>query len=64
MTPAEIEEDKARWLEAHKQLQRMPHQARQWIDQQTDSEYREDMRRRLNEVRENRKSGRWQKAQK
>ena len=54
--PIETEEDKQRWFEAHKQLKRMPHEIRLWLDQQ-EPEYREDMRRRLNEMRENRRAG-------
>lgn len=61
MTPAEMDKDKQRWWKARQLLdtQTGP-QIQKWLFEQADEEYREDMRRRLNEMHKNRKSGRWQ----
>lgn len=51
-----IELDKKRWLEAHKMLKtKSPMVIRAWLNNCKDSEYREDMRRRLNYIRESQK---------
>ena len=47
-----IEQDKQRWAEAFRMTTTMQAQEiRTWIAQQTDLDYREDMRRRLNAMR-------------
>ena len=57
MSPEEraaIELDKQRWKEAHYMLtKKSPNEIRTWLNQELDEEYREDIRRRLNKIRQN-----------
>jgi hypothetical protein len=49
-----IELDKQRWFEANKiTASKRPEKIREWLNQQENAEYREDMRRRLNVIRNN-----------
>lgn len=49
-----IEEDKQRWLKAWRMVRKMEPQAiRNWLAGLQDQEYRKDMARRLNRVRDN-----------
>ena len=51
---AAIELDKQRWKEAHYMLaKKSPNEIRTWLNQELDEEYREDIRRRLNKIRQN-----------
>lgn len=51
---AAIELDKQRWKEAHYMLaKKKPDEIRAWLNREFDEEYREDMRRRLNKIRQN-----------
>lgn len=51
---AAIELDKQRWFEANKiTTSKRPEKIREWLNQQDVAEYREDMRRRLNVIRNN-----------
>lgn len=51
---AAIEFDKQRWFEANKiTASKRPEKIREWLNQQDVAEYREDMRRRLNVIRNN-----------
>ena len=49
---AAIEEDKRRWLKAHKiTISKRPTEIRRWLDSIADADYRLDMARRLNQMR-------------
>ena len=45
-----IIEDKQRWLNAHEQLKRPRHEAREWLEKLEPEHVKEDMRRRLNAI--------------
>ena len=47
--------DKARWLEAKQLIERGPESVRSWVACQVDGEYKDDMRRRLNFIKNSRK---------
>lgn len=48
-----IEVDRARWFEAWRMFMKWPpHQIRAWLADQTDSELRADMARRLNQIKD------------
>lgn len=49
-------EDKARWLLATNLIQRGPEAVRSWVSRQVDGEYKTDMRRRLNILKNSRKA--------
>lgn len=52
-----IEMDKQRWLEANQLTDtKRPDEIRAWLMKQMDDEFREDMRRRLNIIRQNRQA--------
>ena len=52
-----IELDKRRWLEANQLTNtKRPDEIRTWLMKQMDDEFREDMRRRLNIIRQNRQA--------
>lgn len=52
-----IELDKRRWLEANQLTDtKRPDEIRVWLMKQMDDEFREDMRRRLNIIRQNRQA--------